>query len=353
MRRNLARIFGLVLVVTVVAGLMSGPATAAKSTKLAPATLNASGATFPLGFYQVAIGAFKQAQKSVTINYAGVGSGTGRTNFSDQTVDFAGTDGLFSSSAAAAVKGGQFFYFPTVAAPITVAYNLTGVSNLKLSGETIAKIFLRQIKSWDDAAIKAENPTAKLPSTAITVARRTDSSGTSENFTKFLNSAAPTVWTAAGSSTPSWPSDTQGGSGNAGVAKIVQDTQGAIGYVDFSDATALGLTFAEVKNKDGKYVKPTLKGASAALSGVTVNADLSYDPINAAGATSYPITAPTWIVVYKNQPSKAKGDAVKAFLEFVYGKGQKLAPTVDYAPLPKEMVTKAKAQLSQLVIAAT
>ena len=122
-----------------------------------------------------------------------------------------------------------------------------------------------------------------------------------------------------------WPADTQGGAGNAGVAKIVQDTDGAIGYVDYSDAHALGLTFASVKNSSGKFIAPTLAAASASLAGATVNADLTYDPINATGATAYPITSPTWILVYQNQTDANKGAAIKAFLNYIYGDGQKLA----------------------------
>jgi phosphate transport system substrate-binding protein len=347
------RIIGLVLAATMVSVLAVGGTAHAAKAKLSPTTLNAGGATFPLGFYQVAIGEFKLSQKSVTINYTGVGSGTGRTNFSDQVYDFAGTDGLFSASAAAATKGGPFFYFPTVAAPITVAYNLDGVKNLKLSGDTIAKIFQRQITTWDDAAIKADNPGAKLPSTKITVARRSDSSGTTENFTKFLAKAAPSTWTLGSGSTVQWPADTSAGAGNAGVSQVVDTTAGAIGYVDYSDAVAVGLSFAAVKNAEGNFVKPSLKGASAALAGITANSDLSYDPIYASGAKSYPITAPTWIVVYKTQTSKAKGEAVKEFLRFVYGDGQKLAASVDYAALPKGLLKSAKAQIDQIVVPAS
>ncbi len=361
MRRPFARVLGLVLAVAMIVGLMSAPAVAKHKKKkttagaqLSSATLNGSGSTFQLAFNQVAIGAFRQQQKSVTVNYQGVGSGAGRQAFSDQTVDFAGTDGLFKPEDAAKTKGGAFLYFPTVAGPITVAYNLSGVKSLKLSAETIAKIFMREITTWDDAAIKAENPGVSLPSAAITVARRSDSSGTTENFTKFLKAAAPTTWTLGSGSTVNWPSDTQGGAGNPGVSQIVKSTGGAIGYVDYSDALAAGLPFASVKNSAGKYVVPSLAGASAALAGITVNADLTYDPINAAGATSYPITSPTWIVVYTNQTNAAKGQALKAFLTFIFSKkGQKLAKTVDFAPLPKELLTKAQAQLSQLVIPST
>ena len=165
-------------------------------------------------------------------------------------------------------KGGEFLYFPTVAAPITVSYNLDGVDELQLTPDTIAKIFQRQITTWNDPAIAADNPGAKLPATPIVVAHRSDGSGTTENFTKFLVAAAPTdVDARSPGSTVEWPADTQAGNGNAGVAPIVKGTAGAIGYVDLSDAKATGLQFAKVKNKAGKFVEPTLEGAAAALDG--------------------------------------------------------------------------------------
>jgi phosphate transport system substrate-binding protein len=312
------------------------------------ATLNGSGSTFQQPYNEEVIGAFKQKNPNVTINYSGGGSGKGRQDFADQVVDYAGTDGLYKPEDQAGIKGGTYFYFPTVAAPITVSYNLSGVKKLQLSPDTIAKIFQRQITTWDDPAIKADNPKVKLPSTTITVAHRADGSGTTEQFTKYLTAAAPGVWTLGSGSTVSWPADTQAGQGNPGVGQIVKSTDGAIGYVDFSDAKSLKLKFASVKNKDGKYVAPSLKATSAALAGAQIPADLTYNPLNAPGKETYPIAAPTWILVYQNQPDKAKGEAIKSFLNFIYGQGQKLASGVDYAPLSKNLLDKAKAQLKQV-----
>ena len=318
--------------------------------KLAPATLNASGATFPQAFYEQVIALFNENQPDVTINYAGGGSGKGRTDLQTGVVDFAGSDGLVKPEDVAKFKG-PFLYFPTVAAPITVSYKLEGVnSQLQLSPDTIAKIFQREIKTWNDKAIAADNPGVKLPSTAITVARRSDSSGTTENFTKFLKAASPTAWKLDAGSTVSWPADTQGGNGNGGVAQIVSGTNGAIGYVDFSDAKATGLKWAKVKNKAGKFVDVTLEGASAALAGVEIKPDLSYSPLWADGEESYPITAPTWILAYTNQTDKAKGEALKAFLRYIYGDGQELAAEVNYAKLPDSLKEKALAQVNALVI---
>jgi phosphate transport system substrate-binding protein len=224
------------------------------------------------------------------------------------------------------------------------------VDKLQLSPDTLAGIFQGEIKKWDDAKIKADNPDATLPSTDITVAHRSDGSGTTANFTKYLTVAATAAWKLGTDKTVAWPSGQQAGNGNAGVAQIVKGTDGAIGYVDLSDAKASGLVFASIKNADGKYVAPTLDGATAALEGATVNADLTYDPLNAPGAKSYPITAPTYILVYTTQSDQAVGDALKGFLNYIYGAGQDLASQVDFAKLPADLLSKAKAQVDTITV---
>jgi phosphate transport system substrate-binding protein len=319
--------------------------------KLAATTLNASGATFPAPFYEQVIASFSEKHSGVTINYGGGGSGKGRTDLQTGVVDFAGSDGLVKAEDVPKYKG-AFLYFPTVVAPITVSYKLDGVDSLQLSPETIAKIFQRDIKTWNDKAIAADNPGAKLPSTAIVVAHRSDSSGTTENFTKFLKAAAPSVWKLDAGSTVNWPTDTQGGNGNSGVAQIVKDQNGAIGYVDISDAKATGLKWAKVKNKAGKFVDATLEGASASLAGVEIKPDLSYNPLWADGEAAYPITAPTWILAYKDQTDKAKGAALKAFLKYIYEDGQGMAAEVNYAKLPDALKEKGLAQVDQLNVPA-
>jgi phosphate transport system substrate-binding protein len=340
------------VVPALVAGLVamgSSVATAGVATKGSKlsGTLNGSGSTFQQAFDQQAIAEFTKSNSGVTINYGGGGSGKGRTDFTDEVVDFAGTDGLFKATDPAP-KGGAYDYIPTVVAPITVAYNLSSVSKLQLSGPTIAGIFERKITKWDAPEIQKDNPKAKLPSTSITVAHRSDSSGTTQNFTSFLVKAAPGVWTLGTGSTVSWPSDTQAGNGNPGVATIVKNTDGAIGYVDFSDARAAGLKFASIKNSAGKFVAPSLKAASAAAKTATINPDLTYDPIYAAGAAAYPITSPTWVLAYKTQSDKTKGAALKAFLTFLLTKGQKIAPSVDFAALPPGLAKKALTAVNQI-----
>ena len=346
------RLVAFVLTAAVVASLAAAPGASAlvAKKKLAQATLNGSGSTFQLSYDQVTAAEFKQLQPSVTINYAGGGSGKGRQDFSDQVVDYAGTDGLYTAAAASAVKGGAFSYIPTVVAPITVSYNLPSVKKLQLSGDTVAKIFQRKVTTWNDPAIAADNPGVSLPSTPITVVRRADSSGTTQNFTLFLTKAAPSTWTLGTGSTVSWPDGTQGGNGNAGVSAGVKATEGAIGYVDYSDARAAALSFASVKNSAGKFVKPSVKSATASLEGVTLNADLTYDPIYPSGAKAYPITSPTWILVYTNQTDSAKGAALKAWLTYVLTDGQAVATKIDYAPLPKAFAKQALAQVNKIVV---
>ncbi|MDP8992127.1 MAG: phosphate ABC transporter substrate-binding protein PstS [Actinomycetota bacterium] len=315
-------------------------------------TLNGSGATFPQPFYEAVIAEFKEKQPNTTVNYGGGGSGKGRQELQDQVVDFAGSDGTVKAEDVPKYKGGEFLYVPTVAAPITVSYNLPEVKGLKLDATAVARIFQRQIKQWNDPSIAAANPGVRLPATAITVAHRSDGSGTTENFTKYLADAAKGVWTLGSGSTVPWPADTQAGNGNSGVAQIVKSTAGAIGYVDLSDAKASQLQFAQVKNKSGAFVEPTTEGASAALEGVELKPDLTYNPLDASGARAYPITAPTWILVYRNQTHKGKAEALKSFLRFLLTEGQELAPPIDYAQLPPSVRDRSLAQLDKMVVPA-
>ena len=312
--------------------------------------LNASGATFQKAAQEVAIEAFGEANKNIKINYSGGGSGKGRQEFADQVVDFACTDAPYKDADKDKVKGGEFFYIPNVLGAITVSYNVPGVDKLQLSAETTAKIFQRDIKKWNDAAIAADNPGVTLPDLDIVVARRSDGSGTTENFTKYLDQAATGVWKLKPGSTVDWPSDTQAGNGNGGVAQIVKSTKGAVGYVDLSDAKASKLTYAAVKNQAGKYVMPDAASVTAAGDGIEVKDNLIFSALNAKGEAAYPITAQSWCIVYANQKDKAKGAAVKAYLKFLVTDGQKLLPEIDFAPIPKSLQDKALAQIDKIQI---
>jgi phosphate transport system substrate-binding protein len=318
------------------------------------AELNASGATFPQTFYEEAIAAFTEINDGVTINYGGGGSGKGRQDLADELVDWAGTDGTIKDEDLPGFKGGEVLYFPTVVAPITVSFNISGVDALNLSPATIAGIFQRTITNWNDPAIAAENPDATLPDLDITVVHRSDSSGTTGNFSKFLEKSvgpdAGGIWTLGADSTIEWPADTQAGEGNSGVAQLVASTDGAIGYVDLSDAVDADLTFAAIQNKAGVYVEATLDGASAAAAGAEIKDNLTFSAIWADGEDAYPITAQTWIIAYKVQPDAAKAEALKAFITFILTEGQDLAGDVNYAPLPEDLDTKALAQLDMFEI---
>ena len=323
----------------------TGSGTTVPSVSVPSGTLNGSGSTFQLNFDQDAIAAFDQAHSGVTINYGGGGSGKGQTDLLNHLVDFAGTDSLPKNASA---YTGGILYFPTVAAPITLSYNLSGVSSLTLSPTSIAKIFLGQIKSWNDPAIAADNPGVSLPSTSITPVHRSDGSGTTSNFTKYLSKAVPAVWTLGHGNTVAWPGG-QAASGNPGVASVIKQTSGAIGYVDFSTAKASGLTVASVKNSTGQAVAPSLAGASAAVGAATIAADLTYDPTDASAPSAYPITSPTWIIVYKTQTDATKTAILKAFLQYLLTTAQTTVAGQDnYAPLPQSLDQMALAQLNQL-----
>lgn len=313
-------------------------------------TLNASGSTFQKAYEEVAIVKFTAANKDIKINYGGGGSGKGRKDLGDQVVDFAGSDGLYKEAELAANKGGPVLYFPILLGGVALSYNLEGVDKLNLSAETTAKIFQRDIKKWNDPAIAGENPDAKLPDADIVVAHRSDGSGTTDIFTKYLVSAAGDAWKLKSGSTVEWPADTQAGNGNGGVAQIVKSTKGAIGYVDLSDAKAAGLHYANVKNQAGKFVEPTSASISAAGEGIDVKDDLTFSAVNAKGDASYPIAGQSWVIVYAKQGDKAKGAALKSYLKFLLTDGQKELSALDFAPLPASLATKAVAQLDKVVV---
>ena len=312
-------------------------------------TLNGSGSTFQLVFQQSAIQSFKSVQSGMTVNYSGVGSRTGRTNLAANTVNFAGSDSPIPSTETANFKGKTVLYFPVVIGPITMAYNLPNLSKpLQLNAKVIADIFQAKIKTWNNSEIAAINPGVTLPSTPITLAVRSDSSGTTQNFSLFLVDAAGSDWTLGSSSTITWPSTAHAVSGNSGVAQAIKSTPGAIGYVDYSTAKASGLTFASVLNKDGKYIAPSVTAASAAAAGVTVASDLTFHAVWGTGATAYPITYQSWDLVYAKQANANDVKMLQAYLGYLLGAGQQLLPSLNYAPLPSSIDQMAKAQLSKI-----
>jgi phosphate transport system substrate-binding protein len=311
-------------------------------------TINGSGSTFQLVYQQAAIQAFKSVQSGMTVNYSGVGSGTGRTNLAAGTVNFAGSDSPIPAADASTFKS-TVLYFPVVIGPITLSYNLSSLSKpLRLTPTVVADIFQAKITKWNDPAIAAINPGVTLPSTPITLAVRSDSSGTTQNFSLFLMDAVPSVWTLGSNSTINWPSTARAASGNGGVAQVIKSTPGAIGYVDYADAKASGLSFASVQNKSGDYIAPSPTSASAAAAGVTVMPNLTFAAAWASGATSYPITYQSWVLVYAKQANANDAKLLQAYVGYLIGDGQKLLPSLGYAPLPTSIDSSAKAQLSKI-----
>jgi phosphate transport system substrate-binding protein len=330
----------------------SSPSSGGSSSSSAAAltgTLNGSGSTLQLTYQQEAISSFKTVQSGMTVNYGAGGSGKGRTDLASGVVNYAGSDSPIPATEEANFKGKTVLYFPDVIAPVTVSYNLSGLSKpLRLSAPVIAGIFQAKIKTWNNSQIAADNPGVTLPSTAITIARRSDSSGTTQNFSQFLVDASGDGWTLGTSSTINWPAASRGGNGNGGVASIIKSTPGAIGYVDYSDAKASGLTFASIKNKAGDYVAPSVSSASAAATQATVKPNLTFSAIWAPGASSYPITAQSWVLVYQTQPNTNDTKMLQAWVGYLVGAGQQLLPQLGFAPLPASIDKQAKAQLSKI-----
>jgi phosphate transport system substrate-binding protein len=328
----------------------SSSASSSASTSTASGTIKAAGSTFQTNFQQGAISAFKSVDPNATVDYASVGSGTGRADLYANTVLYAGSDSPIPAKEASKVPAGKtVLYFPVQIGPIAMAYNLPSVTGLKLDATVLAGIFQGTIKTWDDPAIKALNPGMSLPSTTITVAVRSDSSGTTANFSEYLVDAAGSAWKLGTSSTITWPSTAHAGDGNSGVAQIVKSTTGAIGYVDFSTATAAGLHAASVKNSAGDYVAPSSAAATAAASHVTPKADLTFATVDEPGATSYPITYQSWDLVYSVQPSATDVALLKAYLGYLLSSaGQALLTPLSLAPLPSNIDSAAVAQLSKI-----
>jgi phosphate transport system substrate-binding protein len=324
---------------------------AASTTSSVSATLNGAGSTFAAPIYQQLGSDLKG--KGLTINYQGVGSGAGVSQFAAGTVDFAGSDPALTDDDRTAIKKGEATQIPFALGAITASYNLDGVkSGLKLDGATLAKIYLGKITSWDDAAIKAANPDVTLPSTKITVVHRSDSSGTTKGFTQFLANYSPEWKGGPGVDKDiKWPTGT-GAKGNDGVAAAVKQTSGAIGYVEQAYALQNGFTFADVKNKSGKFIAPTLESTSAAAEGIDIPADLGVSTIDAPGATAYPIVSQTFAIAYtdacKAGLDKNKAAGLKSFFTYLLNEGQDTIKKLSYAPIPDSLKTKDQAAVDAM-----
>ena len=322
--------------------------------KVSPATLNGAGSTLAQPIYQQWGSNLKS--QGLTINYNGVGSGTGIADLQTATVDFAGSDPALKAEDTKGMKG-PVLQFPVAFGAITVSYNLPGVkSGLKLDGPTLANIFSGKIKTWNDPAIKALNSGMSLPSTAITVVHRSDSSGTTNGFTTYLSDVSPSWKSSIGEGKDvKWPVGT-GAAKNSGVAAAVKQTAGAVGYVEQAYALENGFTYAAIKN-GSSYVLPTIANTSAAANGITVPADLGISTINSSAPGAYPIVSQTFLVVYKDpckddKESAATAKGLKSFLAYAFGAGQQTlgegGNKLPYAPLPSSLAAKNNTQLATM-----
>lgn len=303
------------------------------------ATLSGAGSTFVATILQEWIKQYKDAAAGVTINYQPVGSGAGIQQLTAKTVDFAGSDVTLKPDEQTALGGTDATaQIPWIAGGIAVEYNLPSVKDLKLSPDTLAGIFAGKITKWDDAAIKADNDGASLPSTGIQIVHRSDGSGTTQVFTEYLKTVSPNVWTAGSGKDVPWPVGT-GAKGSDGVTAAVKQSEGAIGYAEVSYPKQASLGTAAIKNKAGKFTSPTAKAVTAALASATVNADLTlklnYTPDS---PDAYAISTTTYVMFPRTGPDAAKTTALKHFVEWVLTEGQTSAEKLDYAPMPQTIL---------------
>ncbi len=326
-----------------------GSSNSSSSTTTASTTISGAGSTFAAPVYEQ--WGSSLSGSGLTVNYQAVGSGAGITSLESKTVDFGASDPPLKAAdeAAIAKNGSPAVQIPMFLGAITVSYNLPGVkAGLKLEGKTIADIYLGKVKTWNDPEITALNPGVSLPSTPITVIHRSDSSGTTDGFTGFLSKVDPEWKSKVGEGkTVQWPIGT-GAKGNAGVAGAVQQTTGAVGYVEQAYALEHNFTYAAVKNKSGKFISPTLESTSAAAEGITIPANLGIKISNPPGANAYPITSQTFIVVNKDlckagiPGGEAAAKGVVKFLDYGLGEGQSILSKADYAALPSAILAKSK-----------
>ncbi|MBC7289218.1 MAG: phosphate ABC transporter substrate-binding protein PstS, partial [Armatimonadetes bacterium] len=313
-------------------------------------TLQGAGATFPAPLYTKWFFEYNKAHPNVRVNYQAIGSGAGIKAIRARTVDFAASDAPLSAAEAASMPG-PVIQLPTVGGAVAIAYNLRLEKQLRLTPEAVAGIFLGQITRWDDSKIRAANPGLNLPAKAITVVHRSDGSGTTYLFTQYLSAISPTWKSRVGvGKEVSWPCG-QGAKGNPGVAGLVKQIEGAIGYVELAYAKQNKLPVALLRNRSGRFVGPSVTATTAAIQGALsrLEKDLTAPIVNPAGANAYPIAGLTFIIVYKQQPDAARGKALVELLKWMMGPGQKYAPALDYAPLPQALIEKNMSLIGQIV----
>ena len=321
--------------------------TGISATASAQMMINGAGATFPYPIYSKWFDEYAKVDPSVRFNYQSIGSGGGQKQILSGTVDFGASDGPMSDENLAKAPG-KILHIPTVAGAVVISYNLPESPKLKLDGDTIAGMYLGQIKKWNDPKLTALNPGVKLPDQDIVVVHRSDGSGTSFIFTDYLSKVSPEWKSKVGNNTSvNWPTGI-GGKGNEGVSGQIKQTPGAIGYVELIYAIQNKMPDAQVKNAAGEFVEPTIESVTAALATAEIPDDFRFSMTNAPGKDAYPIAGATWLLVYQQQKDPAKGKKLVEFLKWAAKDGEKMAKNLDYAPLPENVQERVLKEINDI-----
>ncbi|MEO6589877.1 MAG: phosphate ABC transporter substrate-binding protein PstS [Pyrinomonadaceae bacterium] len=312
--------------------------------------LQGAGATFPKPIYEKWVSEYQKINPNIKINYTANGSGAGQKAILENTSDFGASDDPMKDEDLANT---DILHIPTVLGAVVLTYNLPSLKEpLKLSADTIAGIYLGNIKKWNDAKIKADNPTLALPDAEISPVYRAESSGTTAVFTDFLSNANAEWKEKVGANKqPSWITGVGvGAKGNDGVTGQVKNIPNSIGYIEIAFAKANNMPMALMKNKAGNFVEPTIENVSAAAAGSvgTMPDDLRTKITNSDGDKSYPISSYTYILVHKDMKDATKGKALVDFLWWAIHDGEKFTNDLNYAPLPTEVVKKAEAKINSI-----
>ncbi|HEY6137298.1 MAG TPA: phosphate ABC transporter substrate-binding protein PstS [Thermoanaerobaculia bacterium] len=302
--------------------------------------INGAGATFPNPIYSKWFSEYHKVHPNVEINYQSIGSGGGIRQLSAGTVFFGASDGPMTNEQIQAA-GFRILHLPTVLGGVVPVYNVPGVSApLKFNGKTLADIYLGKITKWNDAAIRATNPGVELPGDEITVVHRSDGSGTSYIWCDYLSKVSPEYRQKVGVATSvNWPAGV-GGKGNEGVAGLVKQTPGAIGYVELIYALQNKISYAAVQNAAGEFVTATTETVSnaAAVAAKNMPKDFRVSITNAPGNGVYPISSFTWLLVQESPKDVQRSRIMVDFIRWAISGGQAFTPQLGYAPLPKDVV---------------
>lgn len=312
--------------------------------------INGAGSTFGYPIYSKWFDEYAKVDPSVRFNYQSIGSGGGIMMLRNKTVEIGASDAPLTDEQEKKMPG-PVLEFPSVLGAVVIMYNIPGVKrNIRLTGPVVADIYLGKVKNWNDPEIVSLNPGVKFPDSQIVATHRSEGSGTTYIFADYLSKVSPEWAKQVGKNTSlKWPTGL-GGKGSEGVTGLVEQTPGAIGYVELTYALANNIPFAIIKNRDGDWITPSLAGVTAAAAGAAANmpSDFRVSITDAPGSKSYPISSFTWLLIYKNQADKTKGRAVVKLLHWALTTGQKYAPPLHYAPLPKAVVSKELAQLKEM-----